>query len=95
MTRPVGASTGDLLGSSTADGGWGLGFGYTSLLFFGIICLIVAFLMYTRIDVIADNDKNHVQKVTVGGGSIVQVEVIPSAVNYRAVMTVIEIGEAV
>jgi uncharacterized membrane-anchored protein len=51
MTRPVGASTGDLLGSSQANGGWGLGVGYTSLLFFGIIVVIVIALHHTKVDV--------------------------------------------
>jgi uncharacterized membrane-anchored protein len=50
MTRPVGASTGDLLGSSVSNGGWGLGVGYTSLLFFGIIVLIVLALTYSKVD---------------------------------------------
>lgn len=57
MTRPVGASTGDLLGSSKANGGWGLGFGWTSLLFFGIIVLIVAYLMWSKIDEIPVSHK--------------------------------------
>lgn len=51
MTRPVGASTGDLLGSSVSNGGWGLGVGYTSLLFFGIIVVIVLALHYSKVDV--------------------------------------------
>jgi uncharacterized membrane-anchored protein len=54
MTRPLGASTGDLLGSSVGEGGWGLGTGYTSLLFFGIILIIVFFLYYSKVDVIVD-----------------------------------------
>ena len=51
MTRPVGASTGDLLGNPVAKGGWGFGVGYTSLLFFGIIVIITIGVSYTKVDV--------------------------------------------
>jgi len=50
MTRPLGASTGDLLGSGKRAGGWGLGTGWTSLLFFGIIIAIVCYLEYSGVD---------------------------------------------
>jgi len=50
MTRTLGASTGDLLGSSKSQGGWGVGTGWTSLLFFGIIIGIVCYLEYSGID---------------------------------------------
>jgi uncharacterized membrane-anchored protein len=50
MTRPLGAATGDFLGSAQADGGLGLGYGYTSLLFIGIIMILVAGLTYTGLD---------------------------------------------
>lgn len=57
MTRPMGASTGDWLGSAPKDGGLGLGTGYTSLLFFGIIVIIVIYLHFSKIDVIAHEHK--------------------------------------
>jgi len=50
FTRPLGASTGDLLGLSVAQGGWGLGTGWTSLLFLGIIVLVVCYLTFTKVD---------------------------------------------
>jgi uncharacterized membrane-anchored protein len=67
MTRPVGASTGDLLGSSPSEGGWGLGVGWTSLLFFGLIVLIVLYLTYSKIDVISAKADNVSADKEVGG----------------------------
>lgn len=51
MTRPLGASLGDLLSQSRGDGGLGLGTTLTSVLFLGTIFLIVAFLSVTHLDV--------------------------------------------
>jgi uncharacterized membrane-anchored protein len=64
MTRPLGASTGDLLGSSVKDGGVGLGVGYTSLLFFGIIVWIVLFLYYSKVDVLPPADHSTTVQVS-------------------------------
>jgi uncharacterized membrane-anchored protein len=58
MTRPLGASTGDLLGESKQNGGLGLGTGWTSLLFFGIIVIIVCYLEYSGIDQITHQKVN-------------------------------------
>lgn len=44
LTRPLGASTGDLLSQSTKDGGLGLGTTGTSVLFFAVILVLVAVL---------------------------------------------------
>lgn len=41
LTRPLGASTGDLLSQSSKDGGLGLGTTGTSVLFLGVILLLV------------------------------------------------------
>jgi len=41
LTRPLGASTGDLLAQSPKDGGLGLGTSGTSVLFLGVILLLV------------------------------------------------------
>jgi len=51
LTRPLGASTGDLLSQPRADGGLGLGTTLTSVIFLGAILAVVAFLSITRRDV--------------------------------------------
>jgi len=51
LTRPLGASTGDLLSSPRADGGLGLGTTVTSLVFLGAILVVVTFLTITKRDV--------------------------------------------
>ena len=52
LTRPLGASLGDLLSQSKADGGLGLGTTLTSALFLSVIFLIVVFLTLTRKDAV-------------------------------------------
>lgn len=52
LTRPLGASIGDLLSQPTAHGGLGLGATMTSVIFCGGIVLIVAYLSLTKRDVI-------------------------------------------
>jgi uncharacterized membrane-anchored protein len=52
MTRPLGASIGDLLSQPTNHGGLGLGATNTSYIFVGAIFVLVAFLSFTRRDVI-------------------------------------------
>ena len=44
LTRPLGASTGDLLSQSTKDGGFGLGTTSTSVLFLSLILILVVVL---------------------------------------------------
>ncbi|GIG20783.1 membrane protein [Cellulomonas chitinilytica] len=51
LTRPLGASIGDLLSQSTADGGLGLGTTTTSVIFLAAIAAIVTYLTITRRDV--------------------------------------------
>lgn len=51
LTRPLGASTGDLLSQSRHSGGLGLGTTVTSFAFLGAILLVVTFLGYTKRDV--------------------------------------------
>ena len=51
LTRPLGASTGDLLSQSRHDGGLGLGTTVTSLIFLGAILVVVSFLSVTKRDV--------------------------------------------
>jgi uncharacterized membrane-anchored protein len=52
MTRPLGASIGDLLSQTRHDGGLGLGTTGTSYLFLAIILALVVFLSVTKRDVI-------------------------------------------
>ena len=51
LTRPLGASIGDLLSQPTADGGLGLGTTTTSLIFLTAIAVIVVYLSVTKRDV--------------------------------------------
>ena len=51
LTRPLGASTGDLLSQSRHSGGLGLGTTVTSFAFLGAILVVVAFLSITKRDV--------------------------------------------
>ena len=57
LTRPLGASIGDLLSQSPADGGLGLGATWTSVIFFVAIILIVVYLATTKADVIRAADQ--------------------------------------
>jgi uncharacterized membrane-anchored protein len=50
LTRPLGASLGDLLSQAPADGGFGLGPNNTSYVFLALILFSVAFLSYTKKD---------------------------------------------
>ncbi len=51
LTRPLGASIGDLLSQPTSDGGLGLGTTTTSLIFLVTIAVIVVYLSLTKRDV--------------------------------------------
>ena len=50
LTRPLGASIGDLLAQAKADGGLGFGTFGTSGIFLAVIVSLVAFLTITRLD---------------------------------------------
>jgi uncharacterized membrane-anchored protein len=50
LTRPLGASLGDLLSQARADGGLGLGTTATSAIFLAAILVVVAYLSVTRKD---------------------------------------------
>jgi uncharacterized membrane-anchored protein len=50
LTRPLGANLGDYLGSSSADGGLGLGTLGTSVLFLAAIFVVVVYLSMTDKD---------------------------------------------
>ena len=53
LTRPLGASLGDYISQSQANGGLGLGASITSAIFFVVIIIVVIFLTYTHQDFIA------------------------------------------
>lgn len=50
LTRPLGASTGDLLSQARHDGGMGLGTTLTSAVFLSVIVALVAYLTVTKVD---------------------------------------------
>ena len=52
LTRPLGASFGDLLSQPTANGGFGLGTVITSMIFLSTILSLVVYLTVTRRDVL-------------------------------------------
>lgn len=55
LTRPLGASAGDLFASPRHDGGLGLGTSVTSFVFLGAILIVVAYLAVTKRDVTTDH----------------------------------------
>ena len=59
LTRPLGASIGDLLSQKRVDGGLGLGTTVTSFVFLGAILVVVTYLSFTRVDV-TDADESAV-----------------------------------
>lgn len=52
VTRPIGASLGDLFIQAPADGGMGISAGTINMAFFAIILASVAYLSYSKVDVI-------------------------------------------
>ncbi|MBQ0747928.1 MAG: hypothetical protein KBT82_03935 [Marinobacter sp.] len=56
VTRPIGASLGDLLIQAPSDGGMGVGAGTINIVFFTIIVAIVAYLSISKTDVIGNTD---------------------------------------
>ncbi|MGB3764295.1 MAG: hypothetical protein WA966_13865, partial [Ornithinimicrobium sp.] len=61
LTRPLGASIGDLLSQSRADGGLGVGTTATSGLFLLAIAAIVAYLSITKRDVETAESDHHLE----------------------------------
>jgi uncharacterized membrane-anchored protein len=59
LTRPLGASIGDLMSSPKDEGGWGLGTTVTSFVFLSAILALVVYLTVTRRDVIELEDVRH------------------------------------
>jgi uncharacterized membrane-anchored protein len=53
LTRPLGASIGDLLSQAPSDGGWGLGTLTTTAVFLGTILGLVIYLTFSRRDQLA------------------------------------------
>ncbi len=61
LTRPLGASIGDLLSQPTSNGGLGLGTTITSVLMLAVIVALVAWLSITRKDAILLNGQAQVK----------------------------------
>jgi len=57
VTRPIGASLGDLLIQAPADGGMGFSAGTINIVFFAIIIAIVAYLTVSKIDVTEGSER--------------------------------------
>jgi uncharacterized membrane-anchored protein len=56
LTRPLGASIGDFLSQAQSDGGLGLGTTVTSFIFLGAIVITVAYLAFSKKDVISKEE---------------------------------------
>lgn len=57
VTRPIGASLGDLFIQAPADGGMGIPAGNINIAFFAIILIVVAYLIVSKIDVTKEENK--------------------------------------
>lgn len=57
VTRPIGASLGDLFIQAPKDGGMGISAGTINLVFFTIILIVVAYLTVSKIDVTKEENK--------------------------------------
>lgn len=86
LTRPLGASTGDLLSQSRHDGGLGLGTTVTSVIFLVAILVVVTFLSITRRDVteIAANQPHAHAQVLVVAHKTAATPALLDAIRERA-----------
>jgi uncharacterized membrane-anchored protein len=57
VTRPIGASLGDLMIQTPQDGGLGISIGSVNILFFAIIFVLASYLTKTKVDVITIKNK--------------------------------------
>lgn len=57
VTRPIGASLGDLFIQAPADGGMGISAGNINIAFFTIILIVVAYLTASKIDITKEENK--------------------------------------
>lgn len=83
LTRPLGASIGDLLSQSRSEGGLGLGATTTSLIFVIAIVAVVAYLSRSRADVISpdiSSDAPERREEVARRGGLVQTVVVVTAV---------------
>jgi uncharacterized membrane-anchored protein len=81
LTRPLGASTGDLLAQPTQEGGLGLGTIVTSLIFLSLILTLVVYLTRSKRDVIRSGPIRAAHAVGAGEGGIPTVLVVLNKVN--------------
>ncbi len=88
LTRPLGASLGDLLTQVPNHGGLGLGTTTTSFLFLGAIFLIVLYLSLTKRDVITASEEQYPPEAKERGGIwqtgiVVSLLVIVGVIGYN------------
>ncbi len=87
LTRPLGASIGDYLSQSQANGGLGLGASITSLIFLLAILAVVIFLAVTQKDSITTSEteeKKAFGSVGLQVGAVLAVLLIASGTGYYA-----------
>ena len=91
LTRPLGASLGDLLAQPAEQGGLGLGTTITSIVFLVAILGIVVFLTVSRVDVITEDDAVRTEPIERGSRHgllqtvvVVAVLLVLSGVGYSA-----------
>ncbi len=99
LTRPLGASIGDYLSQSTAEGGLGLGPTVTSLIFLTGILGIVVYLTLTKADVLS-GDRVRVADQEAGRGglwqtaAVVALVLIASGVGYTVRVSALQTDAA-
>ncbi len=87
LTRPLGASIGDLLSQPGNHGGLGLGATMTSVIFCGGILLIVTYLSITKKDVITSPEENTAEMNEKGGiwqtAIVVSILILAGGIGYH------------
>ncbi len=99
LTRPLGASIGDYLSQSPAEGGLGLGPTVTSLIFLAAILGIVMYLTLTKADVLTDDRVQVADQRAERGGlwqtaAVVALVLLASGVGYTARVTALQTDAA-
>ena len=90
LTRPLGASIGDFLSQSRADGGLGLGTTVTSVIFLLVILAVVCYLTITKKDRIELNSARRPAAAGAAGGSRILVVANKTAATPTLINAVAE-----
>jgi hypothetical protein len=90
LTRPLGASIGDFLSQSRADGGLGLGTTVTSVIFLLVILAVVCYLTVTKKDRIELNPARRPAEEGAAGGSRILVVANKTAATPTLINAVAE-----